>query len=412
MKFRTALAALALAAACFTGCDKIKPLLHRGAKAAATPTPTPVATPTPTPVPTPKPTANRNAGVIVLCYHRFEGKAGGPYSITAEEFEQELQAVKDNGFTVIPMQDFLAWKRDEKAIPEKSALITIDDGYASAYDVAWPILKKFDFPFTMYVYVQFVGSGGKSITWEQLAEMRDAGVDIGSHSYTHQNLRGKPPLFKAADEVKRIGYDAWLEKEIAQSKSVIERQLGIKVSTFSYPYGLTTPQIVEATRKAGYEAAVTVYGQRIGFSGDPHMIGRYAVEVAQPKIFHNALAMIGGGVGPGTPMTAAAPMLPQAPSAGPALDASPAEGATVSNPKPVIKAVLKSLGTVDPASVTMRISGFGRVPAKYDEATQTVSYQPTTQPLRDKEYTVFISAKVAGKPTEVRWSFKFDPAKP
>ncbi|MDD5348841.1 MAG: polysaccharide deacetylase family protein [Chthoniobacteraceae bacterium] len=415
MKFRLALTALALAAALFTGCDKIKPLFHRASKeaaAAVTPTPTAAPTPKPTATPTPKPTANHSANVIVLCYHRFEGKAGGPYSVSPEEFEQELQAIKDNGFTVISMQDFLAWKRDEKTIPEKSALITIDDGYTSAYEVGWPILKKFDYPFTMFVYVQFIGGAGKSITWDQLAEMRDAGVEIGSHSYTHQNLRGKTPVFskQAAEEVQRMGYDAWLNKEVVDSKSVIEKQLGIKVSTFSYPYGLHTPQVLDVVKKAGYEAAFTVYGQRIGFSADPILIGRYAVEVAKPKIFHDALGMIGGGMGLGTAASVSAPVVSQTPAANPALNAKPAEGATVSDPKPRIQAVLTSLGTIEPGSVTMRISGFGPVPAQYDEATQTVSYQPTTRPLRDKEYTVFVGAKVAGKRTEVRWSFKFDPA--
>ena len=76
----------------------------------------------------------------------------------------------------------------------------------------------------------------------------------------------------------------------------------------------------------------------------------------------------------------------------------------------MIKAVLGSLGAIDAGSVEMRISGIGLVPAKYDEATKTVSFQPTSIPLRDKEYTVFVSAKVGGKKTEARWSFKFDPA--
>ena len=86
----------------------------------------------------------------------------------------------------------------------------------------------------------------------------------------------------------------------------------------------------------------------------------------------------------------------------------PMEGETVADPKPLIKANLATMGAVEPASVEMRISGFGVVPAKYDAASKTVSYQPTTQ-LRDKSYTVIISAKVGGKRAETRWSFNFDP---
>ncbi len=55
------------------------------------------------------------------------------------------------------MKDFLAWRRGEKSIPPKSAVITIDDGYVSGYAVAWPILKEFGYPFTMFIYTNYVG---------------------------------------------------------------------------------------------------------------------------------------------------------------------------------------------------------------------------------------------------------------
>jgi len=411
MKFRFALTCLAAAAVAFTGCDKIKKVLHLTPKAPPVVVSTPTPTPVPTPVPTPKPTANRNAGVIVLCYHRVEESASTSSMIMKPAvFEQEMQAIKDNGFTVISMQDFLAWRRDEKEIPTKSALITIDDGYVSAYDNAMPILKKFGYPFTMFVYIQYVGSGGKSISWDQLAEMRDAGVEIGCHSYTHQSLKGKGALLtkQAAEEIKRIGYEPWLHKEIIDSKKLLENRLGIKVSTFAYPGGIYNEQAREVIKQAGYEAAFVTYGQRNTFSSPVFdMIGRYGIESNKPKTFETAMAMIGGGVGPGSAMIADAPAAPQVSTS---LQSEPASGSTVSDPKPLIKAVLSGMGAIDEGSVEMRISGFGAVPAKYDNATKTVSFQPTTQPLRDKEYTVIVSAKVGGKRTEARWSFNFDPS--
>ena len=66
----------------------------------------------------------------------------------------------------------------EKPIPSKSAVITIDDEWNSQYYVAWPIIKEFSNPFTLFVYTQWVNTGGKSMTWAQLEEMRDAGADI------------------------------------------------------------------------------------------------------------------------------------------------------------------------------------------------------------------------------------------
>ena len=85
-------------------------------------------------------------------------------AITPQEFEKEMQQIKDAGFAVIPMQDFLAWRRGDKDIPPKSCVISIDDGYVSGYDTAWPILKKFGYPFTMFVYINYINSGGKSVS--------------------------------------------------------------------------------------------------------------------------------------------------------------------------------------------------------------------------------------------------------
>src|SRR5205814_2582144 len=95
--------------------------------------------------------------------------------------------------TVIGMQDFLAWKRSEKNIPPRCAIITFDDGWKSQYEVGWSILKKYGYPLALFIYTEGVRGGhfggGEAMTWEQLAEMRDAGVDIEAQYETHQALR-------------------------------------------------------------------------------------------------------------------------------------------------------------------------------------------------------------------------------
>lgn len=424
MKTRILLFLLAASLVVLPGCGKLRQLLHRKsappAAAAATPaaavTKAPAAAPRPaeaTPTAAPAVTANRNASVIVLCYHRFEDMPHNYLAIKPAEFEAQMKAIKDNGFTVIPLKDFLAWRRGEKEIPAKSALITIDDGYLSGYTVAWPILKRMGYPFTMFVYVQYIGTGGKSLSWDQLAEMRDAGVEIACHSWTHQDLHGKgisprePSGRLALEDIKQLGYDGWVHKEIVESKQLLEKNLALKVSAFAYPYGKYTPKARELVKQAGYEAAFSVYGQAIGFSNPPSdLIGRYAISTKEPHIFQLAMSMAGGG-STGYASAAATPVMSQLAAA--SMVTEPMEGETVSDPKPVIKANLATMGAIDAGTVEMRISGFGAVAAKYDPETKTISYQPTTQPLRDKNYTVLISAKVGGKHAETRWSFNFDP---
>ena len=362
---------------------------------------------------TPKPGVDTSASVMALCYHNIEDKGGQKsLTITVAEFERQLQAVKDAGFTVIHMQDFLAWRRGEKSIPAKSCLITIDDGWVSGYTNAWPVLKKFGYPFTMFIYVNYVGTGGKSLTWEQLAEMRDGGVDIQSHTYSHANLRAptKSPLDarnKALimKDLKELGEEGWLRKEIVDSKKVLEERLGIRVNALAYPFGIHSPEARAMVKVAGYDAAFTVYGQRITHSAPYDLIGRYAVEAGKPEIFDNALKMVGGGAG----LTDAAPVPAVAQLASASMVTEPMDGATINNPKPRLKANIATMGDIEPGSLDMRVSGVGAVPVQLDTANKTITAQ-IAQPLKPGNYTVILSGKVGGQRAETRWSFKFDPA--
>jgi hypothetical protein len=106
---------------------------------------------------TPPPDTNRTAKFIVLLYHRFEDRPAELVT-TANDFRAQMKALKDNGISVISMQDLLAWRKGEKAIPSKSAVITIDDEWNSQYYVAWPILKEFGYPFTLYQPIKLAGT--------------------------------------------------------------------------------------------------------------------------------------------------------------------------------------------------------------------------------------------------------------
>ena len=234
---------------------------------------------------------NLKSQVIVLCYHRFEDRPKDSLAIKPSDFEAQMQALKDSGIVVISMEDFLAWRRGEKRIAEKAAIISIDDGYLSGYKVAWPILKKFGYPFTMFIYTDYIKggpkSGGQSISWDQLAEMRDAGVDIEGHTASHSSLNARKGK---TDEQ----YLAWLKGEIVGSKEMLEKNLGIQVKAFAYPYGLHNQTVRDVVKQAGYQAAFTVWGRRIAHGADPMIIGRYAIESTKPKVFEEAVKFRGG----------------------------------------------------------------------------------------------------------------------
>jgi peptidoglycan/xylan/chitin deacetylase (PgdA/CDA1 family) len=375
---------------------------------ASSPAPAAVATPVAAASPkVTKPVVDQTAQVIIFCYHRLVDKVRYPGTeITPAAFEAQMKELKDRGITVIPMQDLLAWKRGEKNIPPRCAVITFDDGWKSQYEVAWPIMKKYGYPFTMFIYTEGVrgGSlgGGEAITWEQLADMRDNGVDIQAHSATHQDLREGHTIMLASTGGKKTKtkltgpqYEQWMQNEVVGSKQLLEQRLGIKVNCFAVPFGNYNEHVKEVARNSGYEAMFTVYGQPITFTSPMDSIGRYAIEANKPKVFEDAVKMIGTSTGGAAAVAEVGAK---------DLATQPADGETVRTALPLIKANLSAIGAIDPGSVQMRVSGLGVVPASYDPKSGMVSYQ-VTQKLHEKSCSVIVSAKSQGKKVEAHWTF-------
>jgi peptidoglycan/xylan/chitin deacetylase (PgdA/CDA1 family) len=364
------------------------------------PSPTPMAVSAATPVV--KQPIDQNAQVVIFGYHRFVNTVRRPDTeITPQAFEAQMQQLKDKNISVIPMQDFLAWRRGEKAIPSRSAILTFDDGWKSQHEVAWPILKKFNFPVTLFVYTEGIRpghfSGGESMSWDQLAELRDEGVDIQAHSATHQDLR-RPYDKIAKKKLSPEEYEKWLDNELAGSKQIIEQKLGVKVNCFAVPYGFYNEHVKELAIKAGYEAMFTVYGQPVTNRTPLNSVGRYLIEANKPKTFADAVSAIA--------TTATGPSVAEVSASN--LQTYPADGETIKTALPLIRANISTLGAIDPGTEPeMRISGLGKVQASYDAKNFSLAYQ-VTQRLKEKTCTVFVSAKSGGKKVETHWTFKID----
>ncbi len=152
--------------------------------------------------------------VPILCYHRFAPSCDSPLCMPSEIFEQQVRYLKENGYRVIGPEALVEFLDYRKPIPKNAVIISVDDGYRSTYDVAYPILKKYGFTATLFIYIDYVGVSRQAITWDQLRELKREGFTIGSHSIAHSDLSKKKK-----DEDK-ITYMARLKREIFRSKQM------------------------------------------------------------------------------------------------------------------------------------------------------------------------------------------------
>lgn len=191
-------------------------------------------------------------GVTVLIYHRFGEEKYPSTNVSEEGFREQLAYLMMNNYQVLPLAELVDSLRNHTPLPDKAVVITIDDGYRSTYEKAWPILKSFGYPFTVFLYVQGVEEKYKDfMSWEQIREMKAAGVDFQDHSYSHHRLIDRPPGLDAA------GHRAWIRADLQKGHDIMAERLGEKGRFFSLPYGLYDETVLAEARSLGYEAIFT-----------------------------------------------------------------------------------------------------------------------------------------------------------
>ena len=208
--------------------------------------------------------------VPILCYHQFGPgkKSRNKMEVPETAFEQQMAWLAANGYGVISLSDLRAFLSGEKALPAKAVVITIDDGYRSAYEVAFPILKKYGFPATVYAYSDFIGAG-LALTWAQLKEMQDSGlIDVESHSKTHTSMALLP------NESNGQAYKDRVTKEVVTPDGIIASKLGKPVKHFAYPYGDTSATVVSILQDRNYLTATTVQRGGNPAFADPLLLRR------------------------------------------------------------------------------------------------------------------------------------------
>ena len=333
--------------------------------------------------------------VSVLGYHDFTpDQAATQMLLPVDKFRSQMQAIKDLGLRVITLDEFLAWKTGNLKLPERSILITIDDGWKSVYTDAYPVLKEFNFPFTLFLYKNYVDGGGRALTSAMIKEMQANGASIGSHSVSH-------PFPSAVKKKQRSGvekYAEFIKKEFGVSKSFLEEKFGQSVTTYAYPGGFHTPEMFTTADSFGYNCLFTVLPGKVSKTDNNHTLQRYIILGTHDNIFEKATRF------PAT-LTSSATL-------GAIVQTTehpvyPAPGATIGDRQPEISADFSKLENLNPESLVMRVSGFGKVPATFDAESKKFSWKVNRR-LRKPTCDITVSWKLLdGKSYEkpMRWTF-------
>lgn len=172
--------------------------------------------------------ASDSNSAVALVYHHVSSETPPSTSISPQKFEEHLQYLSEN-HKVISLDELLKHIKN-KSIPDKSVVITFDDGYRNIKENGHPLLQKYQFPYTIFVNPVDVGKGSK-MTWQELRELQAEGVTIGNHFWEHRHM---------LDQRGFDNQESWLSEMevllIAAQKSLKEN-LGIDNRYFAYPYG-------------------------------------------------------------------------------------------------------------------------------------------------------------------------------
>ena len=184
-------------------------------------------------------------GIITIMYHRFEENKYPSTNIRMNDFIQHLEMIKKNDIKFVNPTNFEEELKNNKK--QRKLLLTIDDGYQSFYDNAWPILKKSKIPFILFVSTREVGKAGY-MNWEEIKEIeRYDFVEIGNHSHTHDYL-----IDFTEEKIK---------EDLKNSINIFKRELGKNSIFFSYPFGEYSTALKNIVIDLGFKYA---FGQHSG----------------------------------------------------------------------------------------------------------------------------------------------------
>ncbi|EPG66013.1 polysaccharide deacetylase family protein [Leptospira wolffii] len=279
-------------------------------------------------------------GIPVLCYHHLVGNGDpmGGYNLDPNLLEEQFKFLQGLGYQTVSLDQFYAYIQGKAGndFPKRPILLTFDDGSITHRNVLVPLLKKYGFRASVFIYPTVISNPKYKyyLSWAELKDALDSGVlDIGSHTVYHPKL----PAMKRAE----------IRQQLRDSKATLEAKTGRKIQDLAYPFGLFDVRVIEEAKAAGYRMAFTVNRGKNIPGTDPYTVHRALIAWGISQKTFNAI------------LTTAPPSK---------IRLGIADGSWV-NPGETFNVGVEGL---EPSSITMQIGGKDRIVSRKSDTEYTV----------------------------------------
>jgi peptidoglycan/xylan/chitin deacetylase (PgdA/CDA1 family) len=206
---------------------------------------------------------NKPGQINCFVYHRFGDNRYPSTNISVEDFRQHLEFLKQNDYKVLTLGKALELLEND-SVPEKTVVLTVDDGYKSFFDNAMPLLKEFDYPATLFINTRQFGSGD-FLSVQQILQLREEGIEIGNHSHSHAHFVNLGPEARVDS----------FRNDIQISQKNFKEKLGFQPELFAFPYGEFTPGMQEILKEFGFKGATAQKSGVIASFSDRFALPRF-----------------------------------------------------------------------------------------------------------------------------------------
>ena len=211
----------------------------------------------------------------ILMYHDIaaDHASAKRLSVPVDDFASQLHFLYSEGFETLTASTVACALADGRKLPERAVVITFDDGFADLYEIAFPILSRYNFTITVFITTEWIQDSessrsvrrpGRMLSWSQIRDLAGAGFEIGAHSCSHPQL----------DQLSK----RYLEDELRISKAMLEDELQRPIAGMAYPFGYSNIGVRRMAQQQGYKYACAVGNRIIDGSWDQFALPRLTVK--------------------------------------------------------------------------------------------------------------------------------------